>query len=378
MPNRKAALVVTTIFEPKFLPDFVNNFRRYGRADAVEIIVIPDRRTPPSVASACARATRDGVRTACPSLDEQAAFLKRLGVPADWIPFDSDNRRNVGYLMALAGGCDFVLSVDDDNFCRADEDFFGVHSVVGTEVSADVRYGSGGWLNICESLTFAAAPTPFPRGFPYSRRREPREVRRENGKVRVALNAGLWLDDPDVDAVGRLESRPKALAYHDTPFVLGPDTWTPVNTQNTAISRAAMAAYYSVRMGFAIEGLKIDRYGDILSGYFAQKCVRHLGEAVRVGDPLCDHRRTPHNLFKDLYHELAGMVLIEELTPWLIGLKLSGGSYAEAYACLADELAASAAKFRGFVFDQGGRDFLTATAGHMRSWLRALRALRSV
>jgi hypothetical protein len=178
-----------------------------------------------------------------------------------------------------------------------------------------------------------------------------------------------------VDAVGRLESRPKALRYHDTPFLLGPDTWSPINTQNTALSREAMAAYYYVRMGFAIEGLKIDRYGDILSGYFAQKCIRHLGESVRIGDPICDHRRTPHNLFKDLYHELAGMVLIEELTPWLIELKLSGRTYAEAYGGLADELAAAATRFRGFVFDQGGREFVTATAGHMRSWLQALKAL---
>jgi hypothetical protein len=375
MPSRKAALVVTTIFEPNFLPAFADNFLRHGRAADVQIIVIPDRKTPPSVGRACQQAAREGLRTRCPALDEQDAFLKRLGVPADWIPLDSDNRRNVGYLLALAEGCDFVLSIDDDNFCRDSEDFYSVHAIVGTEMSANVRHGSDGWLNLCDSLTFTTAPTPFPRGFPYSRRREPREIRRETAKARVALNAGLWLDDPDVDAVGRLESRPKALTYHDTPFVLGPNTWSPINTQNTAISRAAMAAYYYVRMGFAIEGLKIDRYGDILSGYFAQKCIRHLGEAVRVGDPICDHRRTPHNLFKDLYHELAGMVLIEELTPWLIELKLSGRTYAEAYACLADELAAAAEKFRGFVFDQGGRDFLTATAGHMRNWLRALRAL---
>ncbi len=74
-----------------------------------------------------------------------------------------------------------------------------------------------------------------------------------------------------------------------------------------------MAAYYYLRMGFPIKGLRIDRYGDILSGYFVQKCIRHLGDAVRIGDPVCKHIRTRHNLFKNLYHELAGMVLIEDL-----------------------------------------------------------------
>jgi hypothetical protein len=69
------------------------------------------------------------------------------------------------------------------------------------------------------------------------------------------------------------------------------------------------------------------------------------------------------------------MVLIEELLPWLMEAKLSGNSYSEAYACLADELESAAGRFRGFVFDQGGRDFLTATSGHMRTWLKAIKTL---
>jgi hypothetical protein len=134
-------------------------------------------------------------------------------------------------------------------------------------------------------------------------------------------------------------------------------------------------AYYYVRMGFPIEGLTIDRYGDILSGYFVQKCVQHLGQGIRIGDPICHHRRTPHNLFKDLYNEFAGMVIMEELPTWLRELKLSGTTYLEAYACLADELDHAVPRFEGFVFDQGGRDFLRATAAHMRTWINIVRSL---
>src|SRR5205807_8637826 len=132
-----------------------------------------------------------------------------------------------------------------------------------------------------------------------------------------AINVGLWLSDPDVDAIARLALAPSISSAREGSLFLGDSTWTPINTQNTALARDAVTAYYYVRMGFSLGGLNIDRYGDILSGYVIQKCVKARGEAIRIGPPIADHRRTPHNLFKDLYHELAGMVLLEDLLPWL-------------------------------------------------------------
>ncbi|HEX6085683.1 MAG TPA: hypothetical protein VF266_14225, partial [Thermoanaerobaculia bacterium] len=141
---------------------------------------------------------------------------------------------------------------------------------------------------------------------------------------------------------------------------------------NTSVVRDAIAAYYYVRMGFSLGGLRIDRYGDILSGYLVAKCVKTRGEAIRIGSPIADHRRTPHNLFKDLYHELAGMVLLDDLLPWLTETTIGGDSYAELYASLADALEQQSASMKGFVWDDGGRDFLVETAGHMRAWLEAV------
>jgi hypothetical protein len=70
-----------------------------------------------------------------------------------------------------------------------------------------------------------------------------------------------------------------------------------------------------------------------------------------------------------LYFELAGIVLVEDLLPWLQEIKLSGADYRTAYAALADALEACASQFKGFVWDDGGRDFVRDTAGHMRAWL---------
>jgi hypothetical protein len=189
----------------------------------------------------------------------------------------------------------------------------------------------------------------------------------------VAINAGLWLDDPDVDAIYRLCRRAKGTSFNGESVVLGADTWSPVNTQNTSLSREAALTYYYVKMGYPLKGLTIDRFGDILSGYLSQKCMKHLGYAVRLGDPVVDHRRTVHNLFKDLYHELAGIVLIEELLPWLKEVKLSGSTPLDVYASLSSELAANAERFRGFIWDDGGREFLIDTARNMQTWIKAVR-----
>lgn len=50
----KGAVVLTTIFESDILDTYFKNFRRYERLSDVQMIVIPDRKTPASVFSRCA------------------------------------------------------------------------------------------------------------------------------------------------------------------------------------------------------------------------------------------------------------------------------------------------------------------------------------
>lgn len=373
MPAIHAAIVVTTIFEPRFLEGYLANLEHHGRKDSVDLFVIIDRKTPASVAEACSEGARRGFRVVCPSLDEQESFIARFPSMRGRIPYDSDNRRNVGFLMALDAGAELLISIDDDNFVIDGSDFVGEHAVAGSNAAVAEAESSDGWFNIGTMLTATPQIEIFPRGFPYfGRKRERRIEMQAPRNARVAMNAGLWLTDPDVDAISRIAIAPRVSGASETPVFLGPLTWSPINTQNTAIPRDAIAAYYYVRMGFSLGGLSIDRYGDILSGYFLQACVKARGEAIRVGSPVADHRRTPHNLFKDLYHELAGIVIIDDLLPWLQETRLAGSSYAELYAALADGLEEQAPVRKGFIWDQGGGAFLRETAGHMRAWLEAV------
>lgn len=380
---RKFDIVVTTIFEPAWLAGYLDNIRLHGYADAVTIRIVCDRKTPGAVYEAARRATDQGFSIDCPDLDEQAAYLRRLGVPKDFIPWNTDNRRNIGYLRAWESGADVLISIDDDNYCRPESDFIKAHSVVGQPcgASGEVKLASGSeWLNICSLLHGDYDTTIYARGYPYSARDAAldAELGDLHGSIAdqlVALNAGLWLDDPDVDAISRLALRPRVDSADDTNVILGPDTWSPINTQNTALHRPAIPAYYYIRMGFPLRGMRIDRFGDIWSGYFLQACARAVGEAVRVGAPVADHHRQTHNLFLDLHQELAGIVLTEDLLPWLRELRLSSATYFEAYAELADAIAQQADRFTGFIWDDGGREFLRETAGHMQTWLGAVNTL---
>lgn len=372
---RPTAIVATTIFEPKFLDGFEQSIAAAGRFDEVRLYVIPDHKTPPSVSEAAAAARDRGFRVICPSIAEQDAFLKRLGTPADFIPYNSDNRRNVGFLMALEAGCEVLISIDDDNFALPGEDFVGRHHVVGIPSTDPHARSSDQWFNICSLLQCDAGDGVFARGFPYAAQRSARTVTMDDSAapIPVAMNAGLWLDEPDVDAVYRLCRRPKITGFAGQNVILGPDVWSPINTQNTSLTRGAALTYYYVRMGFHLQGLKIDRFGDILSGYLTQKVIKHMRHGIRVGSPVLDHRRTPHNLFKDLYHELAGIVLIEEFVPWLQEVKLTGTTPLAAYATLAEEMTAMASRPKGFVWDEGGREFVAETASLMQTWIKLVR-----
>jgi hypothetical protein len=337
----KAALVLTSINHcSELLGGYLANFAKYGRK--VSVILIPDVDTPNFDVP-------KGVKV--PDLGEQGRFLEKLGFPFDEIPLHSDNRRNVGYLMALAGGAAIIVSIDDDNFCPKNEDFIDEHCI-GLGAHSTLVSVEDGWYNNCNLLKIMG-PEIFPRGFPYFARKS-MKVHKQIGQIAdAAINAGMWSGHPDIDAMTWLQ-RPTVAARTNGSAVLAPDTWCPINSQNTAVTREAMVAYYFVCME-----PPIDRYGDIFQGYFALKCAKHLGLTARFGTPVATHRRNSHNYLKDAEKEIFGIRLAEELLPKLIEHKLAGTTFGEAYLALAD-----------FVEAQGAQ-FFKNTARRMRLWAKA-------
>jgi hypothetical protein len=359
-------VICTTIGNGSFIRRYTEVIQNAGLVDQVRLVVIPDRKTPAGLYQAAEGARGHGISVICPDIDSQRHFVEKIGA-GDFFPWDSDNRRNIGYLIAWRDGADVAISVDDDNL--PSEEFFAEHAVVAAPPTVrHIVHAESGWFNICDLLTVEPIPV-WPRGFPY-RHRMPTRVTRQTEPADVAINAGLWLGEPDVDAITRLAVRPTVTAAPGESVVLGEGTWSPVNSQNTALRRSAIPAYYFARMGHQLNGRPVDRYGDIYSGYFAQACAKHLGQRVRAGTPVADHQRNDHDVLQDLRLEFANIDILDDLLAWLTELKLEGTTYRDAYRCLSDALHDAAEELAGPGWNDPVRGMMHRMAHHMRCWLR--------
>ena len=372
----KAALVLTTIFDPLILEDYFTNFNRHGHLEDVDVFVVPDCKTSPAAYETCQRLSLMGMKISMPSLAEQDCYLKRLGVSASFVPYNSDNRRNIGFLMALERQPDFLISIDDDNFCLPAEDCFLEHArVTAGQAEETLSSCETRFLNTCDLLEFEKPGVVYARGFPYFARHRAPTVKSRIACSDVMINAGLWLRDPDVDAITWLGLNPCVKAFSQQSVLLDHDCWAPVNSQNTALRTNLIPAYYFIRMGYPLTGANVDRYGDIFSGYFALACAKHLGGTARFGTPIADHRRNRHNYLRDAAAEWNAIVLLEDVLLWLKDAKLDGTSCAEAYLSLSQSLEEAVENFQGPVWTDAARGFFHQMAFCMRTWVKACQTI---
>jgi len=368
---KQTAIVLTTINRPHLLRGYAENIIRYGHADGVQILMVADRKTPSAAAEDIKEVERSGVQAQLLDLEWQDQWLGRFPALSRMIPFDSDNRRNVGFLVAAERRAEVIITIDDDNFI-GDGDFVGLHGIVGDMIEAPVLRSLNRWVNICRYVEFDSGVPVYPRGFPFSRRWADTSEG-SSGTGRVMLNAGLWLDDPDVDAVTRLVLRTRGIRIHDGRWALGSGHFSPINTQNTAFHRDVLPAYYYVKMGASIGGLKLDRYGDIWSGFFAKSVIDHNNHMVTFGPPASVHRRNTHSLLKDLREELWGMVLTDVLCEFVETLQLRSRGYGETYLELADHLRTFVGRRKDI--PDAARDHIMEVADVMGIWVETCRVL---
>ncbi|MGZ4966324.1 MAG: hypothetical protein ACXV97_04040 [Chthoniobacterales bacterium] len=372
--KHRTCIVVTTINKGDVLDGYCRQIEAEGMRDRVRIIVIPDRKTPNELYSLCGGLSASGFDVRCPTIDEQENYLKKLPKLAPLIPYDSENRRNVGYLMALESGYEVLLSIDDDNYCLG-ETFATCGLVCSDKLTLQAAHSDNGWINFCDMLELQPSYQVFPRGYPYARRTENPAITYSSETGRVRMNVGLWLAEPDLDAITWLAAPVRARKFKGESCLLGQNTWSPINTQNTALHRNLIVSYYCVRMGYPLGGMPIDRFGDIFSGYLSQACIRHLGDRIRVGTPIADHKRNSHNYLRDLASEFGGIQVLEPFVEWLHDAKLEGSTYPETYLALADAIDAEVSHFTGSIWNDATRGFFHQMTHCMRQWVAACNSI---
>lgn len=363
----KGAIVLTTINVPKVLIEYANNFQKFNHSD-IGFIVIGDRRTPnDKCKQVCNHINELGFEAHYFDVYSQELWLKDFPKLAKVIPYDSDNRRNIGFLIAAQCGAHTIISIDDDNY-PTNDDFYGNHSLVGTQQRMKTAYSCNKWFNPCSMLKFSNNRIIYPRGFPFSKRWKDK-IHYKMESDRIVLNEGLWIGVPDADAVTHLNEPVTSLGFNsntNNQIMLANGVFSPLNTQNTAFCRSILPCYYYVLMGLKVDGLILDRFGDIWSGYFAKKVIDKVGGRVSIGRPLTYHKRNLHSLFKDLQAELMGMILTEKIIEFLENCNLDNKTYKDAYVELAEKLSDSKIDERPVI-----KRYLNKITEAMRIWVEA-------
>lgn len=339
----KTAIVTTTIHVPTLLRDYAENAKKFGHEDVV-MYVVGDKKTPSGAADFCENIEKEfGYPVNYFDVTAQEKLLKPYGALARHLPWNSISRRNVGLLQAYQDGADVIITIDDDNFALPEEDFIGRHSGVGQEQTVDEVSSSTGWYNVCELLEEKHGLPFYHRGFPLTERWKQPEIALKKVQRRVAVNAGLWLEAPDIDALTWLDLPIEAIAYKEAypnGVALAAGTWCPFNSQNTALAREVLPAYFlSPHVG---------RYDDVWASYIIERIADRLGHAVQFGRPLVRQARNPHDYFKDFDLERLGMELTPRLTQWLRAVELTGKGYSECLAEIVDRLTEDWPQLGGF------------------------------
>lgn len=282
-------ICVTSIHEPE--PDFL----KYRAIYDSEIYWVGDRKSPAIISKAVRSIT----------LQDQLD-IKDLSIPK-LLPIDHYSRKNIGYLIALRDGAEWVLDTDDDNFPSTPYKKFPLETCDCT-VLTDAK----GRVNIYKYYT---DHNVWPRGLGYQFD-EAQPLSTDAACDSVAVWQGLADGDPDVDAVYRL-ARLGEVNFDPAPIlVLDEGLYCPFNSQNTMWkARYLTYAYLPSTVTF--------RFTDILRGYVAQRAL--WAHECRLGfiGPNVFQERNEHDLLKDLESELIMYKSIGKLISVLEGLTLT-------------------------------------------------------
>lgn len=220
-------------------------------------------------------------------------------------------RKNIGYLLAIAGGASVIVETDDDNF-----PIDGFWEDRKRQQQAAVCNGAG-WVN---AYQYFSKVNVWPRGFALDElsKQAPSYDSLKTASLDCPIQQGLADDNPDVDAVYRLVLPLPVKFETGKKIAFGPGSWCPFNSQNTSWWRDAfklmyLPAYCSFRMT------------DIWRSFVAQRIAHENGWPVLFTESTMRQERNEHNLMKDFADEVPGYLNNKMIVNALGELKLKSG-----------------------------------------------------
>ncbi|MFG0334275.1 MAG: hypothetical protein ACF8TS_12995 [Maioricimonas sp. JB049] len=221
-----------------------------------------------------------------------------LGENDDLIPRKTDTCRSFGFYVAWREGYQYVVTLDDD--CKTHEGFMDGHALVGHEREVPT-VDQLPWYNTLDNLVLEIDGQPSPRfyarGVPYCYREHQPEpvIRKQTG--RVVCNMGMWTKVPDINGLDKLGvDVPEAISVREPCLAIGRGTEFSLCIMNVAIMAEAIPAFYQLPMGASVCGHRLDRFGDIWSGYILKRLTDIKGDLVTIGEPAVTHTKAGNTI----------------------------------------------------------------------------------
>lgn len=260
-------IVTTTINRPSVA------LQAYDKLEDWHLLVVGDQKTPQDFFL-----ERGTFLT--PEMQEEL-FPKLSGL----IGWNSIQRRNIGFLWALAAGAETIATVDDDNIPYPG---WGEGLLLGKTTPSHHFSGD----TVYDPISVTNYPQLWHRGFPIQKLLD-RRYNGSLGSVRPDVQAGFWNGNPDVDAICRMEHDPSCV-FDPAVFPFHFDGLSPFNSQNTFLTRDALKKYFMIP--------HVGRMDDIWGGYYLES----LGFQVAYTAPSVFQERNPHDLTIDFRNEVDG------------------------------------------------------------------------
>jgi hypothetical protein len=254
--------------------------------------------------------------------DANASYLTPDWQEQHWkcsnaIGWNTIARRNIAFLEALKWGADIIYSWDDDNIPMGSAHFSYIEHIIGWKFTGiQIKGLHEAWFDPGKLLI----PATRHRGFPHHKSDKGCKVEPVTD-AKIGVAAGLVIGDPDIDATTRMEHHPDIGQVHllgQTGVVVDPHTWTVFNSQNTAVIRELIPAWFMMP--------HVGRHDDIYASLIVQRVARERDLHVHFGPPFTYQQRNEHNLIHDLRAEIDGMENVTRLAELLDAILLPGKS----------------------------------------------------
>ncbi len=354
----KALVIIPSVRLSANFGKYAENFARHNREP--EILVIDEEPVHRKKITAQME-KHGGFQVEFFGREERAAWFRELelGDVESLVPQRAHNETSFGFLVALTGDYDMIVTVDDDTYPLDSVDFLGVHWHYLNE-KLPVRMVRGKqWVN--------THPDYFARGYPYCQRKASNLTSAvDKKKSQSVLNMGCWLGIPDLNAMDYLALNPTVssndVSSFDSNFIVAPGQFLPVCSMNLAFKPQIIPAFYQL--------WHKDRFDDIFSGLFLKKIADHLGCDISLGYPFVYHEKHQRDLFQDVKTELPAIWLNETLWKTLSEVQLTKQTWLECYRELASNLGS---RYREGPFS----DYIWQMTCKMLLWSETVEALKA-